>query len=164
MVGINKNKRGWMRILEATVAVLIVSGVLIVVYSSHIDKGIAPSEYFFSLQRQILADVSTKSDLRLAILNAKNDTIDNITRIPQDGNFSVIYYFIGNRTPQSFGYSVRVCDLNATACKMNTDDYVKTLDRGVFVEDLVISSELGVGSNAVYKTPKKLRFFIWELR
>ena len=35
-----KGKGGWIRILEATIAVLIVSSVLVVVYSRQIDRGI----------------------------------------------------------------------------------------------------------------------------
>ncbi len=68
-----RNKRGWIRILEATIAVMIVSGVLVVVYSRQVDRGIAPADYFFSLQRQILADISSRSDLRLAVLNVVNE-------------------------------------------------------------------------------------------
>jgi len=152
-----KNKRGWMRILEATIAVMLVSGVLIVVYSTQVDKGIAPAEYFFSLQKGILADVSSRSDLRLAILNTYNDEDLN------DGNFSIISEFIASRVPDAFGYSLRVCNLG-DHCKMNSADYINTLDKEVFVEEIIVSSELGNGENAVYDKPKKFRFFIWELR
>lgn len=160
MVGaIRKNKRGWIRILEATIAVMIVSGVLVVVYSKQVDRGIAPADYFFSLQRQILADISGRSDLRLAILNVIEET-------GNDGNFSMIDDFINGKVPNAFGYSLRVCDLGDEIdfCKMNADTYVATRDRDVFVEEIVISSELGSGPDAVAGDPKKLRFFIWELR
>jgi len=146
-----------MRILEATIAVMIVSGVLVVVYSGQVDRGISPSEYFFSLQRQILADVSSSSDLRLAVLNTYNDSDSS------DGNFTFIDGFIGGKVPDAFGYSLRVCDLG-DVCKMEPGVYVATVDKDVFVEDIVIASELGTGGDAVYTTGRKLVFFIWELR
>ncbi len=77
-----------MRILEATIAVMLVSGVLVVVYSKQVDRGIAPADYFFSLQRQILADISGRSDLRLAVLNVVDEDVEI------DGNFSLIYDYI----------------------------------------------------------------------
>jgi len=154
-----RNKRGWIKILEATIAVMIVSGVLVVVYSRQVDRGIAPADYFFSLQRQILADISGRSDLRLAVLNVDEETGD-------DGNFTMIDDFIGGKVPDAFGYSLRVCDFGDEVdfCKMDTDTYVATRDKDVFVEEIVISSELGSGPDAVVGDPKKLRFFIWELR
>ena len=41
--------------------------------------------------------------------------------------------------------------------------YVATKDRDIFVEQIIISSELGNGENGKYGA-RKLRFFIWELR
>ena len=157
---IRKNKRGWMRILEATIAVMIVSGVLVVVYSKQVDRKIAPAEYFFKLQRHILSDIYSRTDLRLAVLNSYNDSD------PNDGNFSIISDFIGGRTPGAFNYSLRICDLGdeTDRCKMKNSDYIATLEKDVFVEDTIISADLGDGTNAVYTNGKKLRFFIWELR
>ena len=68
------NKRGWVRILEATIAVMIVSGVLVVVYSNQSIRREDISDTFYSLQQQILADISSRSNLRLAVLNTKNDS------------------------------------------------------------------------------------------
>jgi len=147
-----------MRILEATIAVMLVSGVLVVVYSRQVDRGIAPADYFYSLQWQILADISGRSDFRLAILNT---AVDNRS----DGNFSVLDDFISGKVPEAFGYSLQICDLgdDVDFCKMNTEMYVATKDKDIFVEEIVISSELGNGDNRAIGA-KKLRFFIWELR
>ena len=116
-------------------------GDLVVVYSKQVDRGIAPADYFFSLQRQILADISGRSDLRLAILNVIEET-------GNDGNFSMIDDFINGKVPNAFGYSLRVCDLGDEIdfCKMNADTYVATRDRDVFVPVIpsgVTSSYIG---------------------
>lgn len=153
-----------MRILEATIAVMLVSGVLVVVYSKQVDRGIAPAEYFFSLQRQILADVSSRSDLRLAVLNVYNDTKDS-----DDENFTMLNDFVDVKVPNAFGFSLQICDLGdgVDHCKLDGADAIReTRDKDVFVEDIVISSELGDGSNSIGggDAPRKLRFYIWELR
>ena len=157
---IRKNKRGWMRILEATIAVMLVSGVLVVVYSKQVDRGVAPADYFFSLQRQILSDVSSNSELRLAILKADDGNF-------QDENFNDTYNFIRNKVPGAFNFSLRICNLSNEDdhCKMEGEVYIATVGRDVFVEDIVISTQLGeTPGESVYTSGRKLKFFIWELR
>ena len=144
-----RNKRGWIRILEATIAVMIVAGVLVVVYSKQADMGVGPADYFHSLQRQILLDISSSSDLRVLALN-KNETELNL--------------FVGDIVPDAFGYYLRVCELgNVTDyCKIDEVGVVaETRDKDVFVEQIIVSADLGDGSNAMYD-PKKVRLFVWE--
>ena len=155
------NKRGWIRILEATIAVMLVAGVLVVVYSKQIDRGIEPDYYFYSLQRQILADISSRTDLRLAVLNTYDDSDVN------DGNFSIIYEFVDGKVPEAFNFSLQVCEMGSSDhCKILDEVVVREIvDKDVFVEDIFISSELGDGTNRVSSSvPKKLVFFIWEKR
>ena len=152
-----RNKRGWMRILEATIAVLIVAGVLVVVYSRQEIRGVDQTDYFYNLQRQILMDVSSRSNLRLAVLKTEN---------VNDDYFDVVNDFIRLRIPEAFNYTIRICELTSppTPCKINDDDYIATLDKDVFVEEVVISSDLGNQRGEEYYAPKKLRLFVWELR
>ena len=151
-------KRGWLRILEATIAVLIVSGSLFVVYSRQVDRGVAPAEYFSSLEGQILADISERSDLRLNVLNVENDNLDY-----SDSNFSVLNEFVKEKIPEAFGYSLQICDLNDNndRCNMDPPTFIATRDKDIFTEEIMISAELGDGSDPVYK-PKKVKLYIWE--
>ena len=154
---VTKNKKGWIRILEATISVILVSSVLIVVYSSQVDERILPGNYFYSLQKQILLDVSSRSDLRLNVLNI---VVDNLN----DSNFSALDSFIDGKIPNTFGYHIRVCDLGDALdfCKMKTPIYIATIEKDIFVEDIIISSELGTGKGDEIYAPKKLRLFIWQ--
>lgn len=151
-------KRGWMRIMEATIAIMIVSGSLLVVYSRQVDRGISPAEYFNSLEGQILADVSTKSDLRLNVLNTENDSLDY-----SDSNFSALNDFIKTKIPEAFGYSIQICPLNSTTdyCKLDTPTFIATMKKDIFTEEIMVSAELGDGTNAVYN-PKKVKLYVWE--
>jgi hypothetical protein len=153
-----RNKRGWIRILEATIAVMLVSGVLVVVYSRQTDRGIAPADYFYSLQRQVLADIASRTDLRLAVLSVVEEN-DN------DASFFMIDNFVKGKVPEAFGYSLQICDLGSLTdnCKMDSGVYISTIEKDIFVEEIIISSELGNGSNPRI-IPRKLKFFIWEKR
>lgn len=151
------NKRGWIRILEATIAIMIVSGVMIAVYSQQTSNDISTSEYFYNLQYQILSDIASRSDLRLNVLNT-------ITDDTSDTNFSEVNNFINERIPPSLGYFIQICELGGEEdfCKMDIDTYLKTKDKNVFAEDIIISSDLGAGGGEETYNPKKLKLFIWE--
>ena len=146
-----RNKCGWIRILEATIAVMIVAGVLVVVYAKQVDKGIGPSDYFYSLQREILMDVSSSSDLRLLVLN---------------GDEAGLNMSIFGDIPSAFGYYLRICELGDVTdfCKIDDVGVVaEVAEKDVFIEEIVISADLGDGGSATY-SPKKVRLFVWERR
>lgn len=153
-----KGKRGWIRILEATIAVLIVSGTMLAVYSgsSGVERE-GMGDYSYSLQEEILADIALRTDLRLNVLGVGED-------LPGDSDYDLLEAFVANKTPDSFGYLLRVCELgdDEDFCKMDARTFVATLDKDVFVEEVVISSELGGGSGEEIYAPKKVRLFFWE--
>lgn len=154
-----RNKKGWIRILEATIAVMIVGGVMVAVYTQQVDKGVTSADYFYSLKRQILSDIASRSDLRLNVLNSVES--------PPDSNYTALDFFIGERIPEAFNYTFRICALGDLDdfCKIeNIDIIIMTKDKDVFVEDIVISADLGDGVVPSKYNPRKLRLFVWEVR
>ena len=146
-----RNRRGWIRILEATIAVMIVAGVLVVGYAKQVDEAVDPVDYFHSLQRQILMDVSSDGDLRMLVLNDDEAGLD---------------LFVDGEIPSAFGHYLRICGLGNMSdfCKIDDVGVVAEIrDKSVFVEEIVVSADLGDGSNAEYD-PKKVRLFVWERR
>lgn len=154
------NKRGWMRILEATIAVMIVTSVLIVVYSNQNINTIDKGEYFYSLQRQILSDIAIRSDLRISVLGSSDAS--DATQVEED-NYEIINEFVFARVPDNIGYYVAVCKLGDELdnCKMSGEAVAATIEKDVFVEDIIVSADLGDGTNEVYN-PTKLRLYMWD--
>ncbi len=138
-----KNNRGWIRILEATIAVLMVSGILITVYSRHIDKNEGPDEYIYSLQRQILRDLSSRTDLRSYVLTENISVLDN---------------YVNGKIPTAFNYSLKICNFTnpSSPCKLNATEFIATKDKDIYVEEIIISADFEVYD------PKKVKLFIWE--
>jgi len=151
------DKGGWIHILEATIAVLIVAGVMVSVYSDQSAREVlSVADYSYSLQNQILEEIATRSDLR-------SDAMRVVIDLPTDTAYDVLDAFVAEKIPADFGYLLRVCNLGDTNdyCKMPPIIFYATLDRDVFVEDVVISSEIGDGTDVVY-SPKKVRLFLWD--
>lgn len=152
-----RGKSGWIRILEATIAVLIVSATMIAVYSEQSAREeISVEEFSASLQNEILDDVVSDIDLRLTVLRVVDD-------VPGDLNYDKLDSFVERSVPGGFDYLLRVCNLGDPNdfCKMDSITFRATMDKDIFVEETVISSELGGGAEAVY-SPKKVKLFFWE--
>jgi len=131
-------KNGWMRIVEAALAVMIVSGVLIVVYSSQPKKTNFSTEVE-NFQKQILMDFSSKENFRTDILNSDDTELKE---------------YVKSRIPTYLGFSLKICDLDPSVpCK--NDDYMSAMYKDVYVQEIIISSNLEEYS------PKKVRLFIW---
>ena len=132
-------KRGWIRILEATIAILLISGVLLVMYSRSVDK-VDISERVYSLQQEVLMDIALDSVLRDYALTDDELALD---------------VFADTKMPNAFNFRVRVCALG-TACKLNSTDVIATRNKDIYVESIVIA-----GTHDTYD-PKKVRLFVWE--
>ena len=44
---------------------------------------------------------------------------------------------------------------------MNTQTVIETREKDVFVQDIIISADLGTGEDAKYQ-PRMLRLYMWE--
>ncbi len=137
------NKKGWLRIVEASIAILIIMAVLLIVS-----------------QRTI---VSTQTDLSNRITPMLEEIAKNVTmreKVINDTNESdyaetMLREFIGQRLKDpNIGYDLKICNYQ-DVCGLNT--YPKDAKGNVYSAGRIISSTLtseGTG-------PKKVQIFLW---
>jgi len=136
-----KGKKGWLRILEATIAIMLVSGVLLVMYSRSVEQ-VDISERVYTLQKEVLMDIALDSGLRDDALNNRESELNE---------------FADEKIPDAFEFRVIVCELESpVGCNLVDDDVRITRDKDVYVEDIVIA-----GAHDDYD-PKKVRLFVWD--
>jgi len=87
-----KSKKGWIRILEAFLAVALISSVLVFLYVRTITPR---GEDVYNLQKTILDEIAASPILRNATLNSDNNTIMN---------------FVKERIPSGFEFTIRICE------------------------------------------------------
>ena len=138
-----KNKRGWLRIVEAVAGILLLAGVLLVVYSQHQTKS-SSGEYVYELQKNFLDYVASNSTLRKKVISGGVDDEDYLRDVA-DLSF-----------PNNFNFTVEICELGALSCK--PDPGVLPFEGEIFVEERIISATLEAGEFS----PKKVRVFVWE--
>lgn len=135
------NKRGWIRIVEASIAVMIIFSVIIFVT----QKRQTQSEQNFSENLQsLLEEVAKNATLR-----------ENIIKNPNTNEVEImIKNFLATRMDSSYlAYDIRVCPTN-DVCGLSKYPDTKG---DIYSEERVVSSTLSAAS----LSPKKVKIFMW---
>ena len=130
-----KNRKAWLRIVEAFIAVILIASVLTLLYVRTIGKT-RSGEEVYNFERTILNEIAADANLREAVL--KNSSINIIN-------------FVASRVPQNFNFTIRICEVN-DICNLNLDSY----------KEEVYASERIISSTLTEYNPKKVKIFIWR--
>jgi hypothetical protein len=129
-----KDKRGWLRIFEASLAIVMLTGVVLYVYTA--QKAAADeSEFFYNMEDKLLKDFAENAVLRHSIFSG-----DNITLIE----------YANKTIGSAYGFQIRICSLNEP-CGLSV-----LTNAAVYSEDRIFAS------NVTDYKPTKVRVFIWE--
>ncbi len=138
MVG---NKRAWLRIVEATIAILIIIGA--VVFLSLSNKPSIRTD-FSDLPHSILNEMAKNKSLKEKIIGDTPGVQGNVSA------------FVASRlNTKQINFSVQICSPNSE-CSLSS--LPNNLEGDLY------SSERIVASNLTLYNPKKLRLFIWRYR
>ena len=127
------DKRGWIRVLEVFLAILIVMGALLVGVSdlnSNQDSDIQ----IYEKQREILELINKNEGLRDDIIGGVNSNVN---------------LFIEELIPNYWEFETKICKLKQN-CSKPTAYYGD-----------VYSTEIMIAASLRNNNPKKLRFFVW---
>ena len=129
------NKKGWLRILEAGIAILIIAGVLLAMHSRTSQREDI-SSYVYEIQMRVLSEISNDADLRKAVLKKDEDFVERYAR---------------ENIPEEFEIDLKICELGAEDNCWLTQEVTKD----VYVEEIIIAANLDIYA------PKKVRLFVW---
>ena len=130
------SKKGWLIILEAFLAIMIVAAVLLFVLNRSTKEDI--SDVVYEKQREILTVIANNESLRNEAISRNNKTINE---------------FIVNTINSNWGYTLNMCD-SEDICNQGVP-----IDRDVYASEIFISANY---TDFPGKKITKLRFFIWR--
>lgn len=149
------NKKGWLRVLEASIAILIVTSVVLVAYTKQVKRA-DPTDQIMILQKKFISEMVNREDLRMLVLSFDSNPETSIAKIS---------VFLNKSFPESFDYCFRICDLGvpcsiSEACisrGLDYDSLVKAIkEKEIYAEEAIISA------NYTKYSPKKIKIFLWE--
>tara|TARA_Y100000310_G_C20567660_1_gene756356 strand:+ start:353 stop:781 length:429 start_codon:yes stop_codon:yes gene_type:complete len=138
------NKEGFLKYVEAAVAVLIILGVVLVVYSGNqrVEQENLTSEFLYPL----LDEIAKNPELRSSVLACAD---------PSCGAKTEILDLMSSRILNpAFNYDVRICGASE-ACGI---DYPDDSSGDLFTVDRIVSVDI---DTSVYN-PKKVKLFLWK--
>jgi len=130
-----RNKKGWIKIVEAFIAVIIIASVMLTIYAKQPTRNM--NQEITKIEDSILNEISQNSMMRQQVLNGDAAGILAITS------------FVQTKIPANLNFTVRICSVDEIC---GLDVYRKE----VYARERIISSTLQKYS------PKKIRLFAWE--
>ncbi len=136
--------KGWIRIVEAFVMILLITGILLIVLNKGYLSKKDNSQKIYEDEQGILREIQLNNSLRGEILN--------IGTLPVEwDNFSVnVKNKIISETKSYLNCEAKICELNKI-CVLN-----KTFDRDVYVQSAIITATLD------NYNPRQLKLFCWK--
>jgi len=138
-----KDKHGWVRIVEAFVAVLLVLGIVLYILDEGYVKKDDASEKIYETENSILSEIQNNAPLRQDILDAN----------PLPINWALLPASIRNKIENS---RPSYLDCEAYLCEIRSD----CLFQGSLQEDLYVRSVV-ITSTLISYSPRELKLFCW---
>jgi hypothetical protein len=149
-MGIVNNKRGWLEIVEAFVAVLLVATVLLIILNKGYFKTGDTSQQVYNVEVSIIREIQTDSVLRGSVASVGIPIGMEDTVFPTN-----LKDRITARTPSYLECTARICDLDAT-CNLEGTGLERSKGKDVYSEVGIISATIQQGQ--VYR---QLKLFCW---
>jgi len=136
-----KNKKGWIRIVEALVAILLIVGFLTLIINKGEQKSNLNSRIGLS-ENSILREIQINSTYRNYILGTSG-TVE-FEDLDSNLNAQII-----SRTPEYLNCVGQICEFD------NDCDYVENSGKDIYGKSVFI------GANSEVYSPKQLKLFCW---
>ncbi len=143
---IPRNRSGWIEIVEAFTAILLVAGVLLILLNKGYLENTDASEKIYKAQLSILREIQTNTSLRADTLNASAPLpIEwNSLSFPASVKAKII-----ERTPNYLNCTGKICYMNQT-CSLG-----QGMNKDIYSQSVTITSTLGALDF------RKLNLFCW---
>ncbi len=137
-----KNKRGWLRIFEAVIAILLITSVLLILIQKGHFGTLSNSQEVYTLQVEVLREIELDPYMRSEILSAEL----NSEEVPLD-----VVQRINNRMPQYFECKSKICLLEEI-CSLSSFPPEKD----------IYAQSVAIAANTNQYSPRQLKMFCWR--
>ncbi|MFW6233099.1 MAG: hypothetical protein ACOC3Z_00375 [Nanoarchaeota archaeon] len=144
------NKKAWVKIVEAFIAILILSGVLISLIGFSDFSKSDHSKNIQNIESSILYSIQKNNNYRSFIIN---DSLDSRVNIKESNkNLLEISSYIDSNKPEYLNCSTLICDIDSD-CSIDF-----SFEKDIFVDSIIISN------NLTHYNPKELKIFCWFIK
>ncbi|MEK6918859.1 MAG: hypothetical protein AABW73_02360 [Nanoarchaeota archaeon] len=140
----NDDKKGIIRIIESFLAILLILGATVLVFSRFTDNNLE-SQSISSNEKAIMEQLANNAELRGIIINTDVNNDNGVaTSVDQK-----IIDFVSKRVQAGYEYEIKICKLESICASSSYHEQV-------FAEERVISSNINDYS------PRKIKIYEWK--
>ncbi len=151
MVVQKKNRKGWIKIVEAFTAILLVSGVLIVILGNIKTESQDTSLQVYDSEYSILRDTQLDSSLRDSILAVSDGNLPVEWENFETAGLNAVKTNIESQIPSYLECKAKLCKIN-DICSLSSTP----ADKSIYVESIIVSA-----NSNIYNL-RKLSLFCWN--
>lgn len=141
----NVGKKGWIRIVEATIAILLVAVVLLIIISEEDIGNKNPSLEIYNSQLIILRNIQMNNTLRQSVLDATLPVESDEIGFPQDVKERIGYFAL-----DYLECKAKICGIGLD-CNLATSQ-----EKDIYAQSAIITATL-----ETYE-PRQLKLFCWR--
>ncbi|MFH1332377.1 MAG: hypothetical protein ABIH63_03795 [archaeon] len=138
------NKKGYLKTLEAIIAIILLLVVVYTVIPKYIEPRPEPPIAVQDAQRFIVNDISSDDELRATILTSTDDALIS----------SGVEKVVREHMLPNYDFVCAICP-QTSACVMPSP-----LDKSVYMSDVFVASSMGFSLGE--QRPKIVRFWMWQ--
>ena len=138
------NKKGFLRILEVMIAITLLGGSIIYVYSTKTPTEQSLDDYISIYQDEILTEITINDTLRRIVIEGDEDKLAGFVSLPEDLNFTI-----------------KICEMTQGSGYCNMDNDVRTYLHNNNILEYYTDEKI-IAANVTHYSPKKVKIFIWQ--
>lgn len=148
-----RNKKGWIRIVEAFIALMIIAGVLLIfINKGYLGQKSEISERVYQVQISILREIQLDDGLRGEILGLATANVQDPGLSSYNPNFpELVSKRITERSPEYLECNAKICELDKV-CPQPSETPV---EKDVYAQAVAITA------NSETYEPRQLKLFCW---
>jgi len=144
----NKNKKGWIKIIEAFIALLLITSALLIVVQKGYTGKKDISEKVYEAQLAVLREIQLDTSLREKILDNSLVLPYEVTSI----SLSEIYTLVNSQMPDYLDCTIAICELDSVCGA----PLATPLDKDIYAQAVAIATT-PTNSNL-----RQLKLFCWR--
>ncbi|MFH1325164.1 MAG: hypothetical protein ABIH49_00140 [archaeon] len=143
-------KKGWIRIVEAFAAILVITGLMLIILGNKSESENNDADEIYSVQQGILRTIQLDSSLRNDIFGIP------LSQLPKEGDNvpASVREKITDKTPLTMECTAKICASDAE-CEISSSEILPD-DKNIYIQKVMIATDL------IAYSPRQLRLFCWE--
>jgi methionine synthase II (cobalamin-independent) len=143
------NRKGWIKIVEAFVAILIIVGAALFIYGNRNPQNKDLSSEIYPIQRAILDEIQNNEEFRTEIVGINESNLPILWENFSSSGLGKIQNKIVEKTPANLECVAKICKLGNVICD------IEYLNKEIYAQPVVIST------NVTEYSPKQLKLFCY---